>query len=59
MAGEGWVIRRVVRGVYYCPRYSDLLKKTVMPDIDRIPARKNVHFFLQRYYELLGKRRCS
>lgn len=35
MEKEG-VIRRVIRGVYDYPRYSELLKKTVAPDIDQI-----------------------
>jgi hypothetical protein len=30
------VIRRVIRGVYDYPRYSELLKKTVVPDIDQV-----------------------
>ena len=30
------VIRRVIRGVYDYPRYSDLLKKTVVPEIDQV-----------------------
>lgn len=29
-------IRRVIRGVYDYPRYSELLKKTVVPDIDQV-----------------------
>jgi len=35
MEKEG-VIRRVIRGVYDYPRYSELLKKTVVPDIDQV-----------------------
>lgn len=30
------VIRRVIRGVYDYPRFSELLKKTVVPDIDQV-----------------------
>jgi hypothetical protein len=30
------IIRRVIRGVYDYPRYSELLKKTVVPDIDQV-----------------------
>lgn len=30
------VIRRVIRGVYDYPRYSELLKKTVVPEIDQV-----------------------
>ena len=30
------VIRRVIRGVYDYPRFSDLLQQTVVPDIDQV-----------------------
>jgi hypothetical protein len=30
------LIRRVIRGVYDYPRYSELLKKTLSPDIDQV-----------------------
>lgn len=30
------VIRRVIRGVYDYPRHSELLKKSVVPDIDQV-----------------------
>lgn len=29
-------IRRVIRGLYDYPRYSDLLQKTLSPDIDQV-----------------------
>jgi Family of unknown function (DUF6088) len=29
-------IRRVIRGIYDYPRYSEVLKKTVVPDIDQV-----------------------
>jgi hypothetical protein len=33
---EKGVIRRVIRGIYDYPRYSEILKKAVSPDIDHV-----------------------
>ena len=35
LAADG-KIKRVIRGIYYCPMYSELLKMKVGPDIDQV-----------------------